>query len=177
MIQDSSKLENKKVSFFEERTIDWDRDKRAIRMIDQTLLPLELRFVECSTVEETVEAIQSLRVRGAPAIGVCGAMGVALSVSKANASTKQELLREIETDCIALKSARPTAINLEWGVDKVLDFIKSSLPEHLESDDYKGNVVGFVMHLADDDVVRNKKLSELGSKLFRTGDSVLTHCN
>jgi len=129
------------------------------------------------TVEETIDAVRSLKIRGAPAIGVCGAMGAALAVSKSDAKTRRELLRNIEPDCIALKSARPTAINLAWGVEQVLEFIQSSIPENLEGVDYKGKVVNFVEKLADQDVATNKKLSELGSKLFKSGDGVLTHCN
>ena len=66
---------DKHVSFFEERTVRWNREKGSIRLIDQSILPLELRFLECNNVEDTIEAIKSLKVRGAPAIGVCGADG------------------------------------------------------------------------------------------------------
>jgi methylthioribose-1-phosphate isomerase len=167
----------KSVSFFEERTIRWNRETRSIRMIDQSILPLELRFLECNNVQETIEAIKSLKVRGAPAIGVCGAMGVAIAVQKSDVNTKGELLRDIEPDCIALKHARPTAINLAWGVEQVLKFIRTSIPENLQGVDYKGKVVNFVEKIADEDVATNKKLSEMGSKLFKNGDCVLTHCN
>jgi methylthioribose-1-phosphate isomerase len=171
------KAASRSVSFFEERTVRWNRANGSIRMIDQSILPLELRFVDCNNVEETVEAIKSLKIRGAPAIGVCGAMGAAIAVRKSDVRTKRELLRDIEPDCIALKSARPTAINLAWGVEQVLKFIRSSVPENLVGVDYKEKVVDFVEKLADEDVATNKKLSELGSRLFKNGDGVLTHCN
>ena len=170
-------LQSRNISFFEERTVKWDREHNSIRMIDQTLLPLELRFIECKTVAETVDAIKTLKVRGAPAIGVTGAMGVALSISKTTARTKQELLRSVESDRNALKSARPTAINLTWGVDEVLRFVRETFPNNLQGFNYQEKAVSFVERLADEDVETNKKLSEKGSRLFRSGDGVLTHCN
>ena len=90
--------------------------------------------------------------------------------------TKRDLLREIELDVLALKSARPTAVNLAWGVDKTVEFVKSELPETVDPESKK-KVVKFVEKLADLDVETNKKLSDLGAKLFRSGDTVLTHCN
>ena len=171
------KAAGRSVSFFEERTVRWNREKGSIRMIDQSLLPMELRFIECSNVEQTVGAIKSLKVRGAPAIGVCGAMGVAIAVRKSDARTKRELLQDIDSDCVSLKSARPTAINLAWGVEQVLDYIRKNIPENLDEVDHKKIVVDFVEELAEKDVATNKKLSDLGSNLFKNGDRVLTHCN
>ncbi|MDG6906961.1 MAG: S-methyl-5-thioribose-1-phosphate isomerase [Nitrososphaerota archaeon] len=145
-------------------------------MIDQTLLPREFKFVRCSTVPEVIDAIKTMKIRGAPAIGVAGAMGVALAVQCAKSSTKKDLIREIDADILALKSARPTAVNLAWGVEKTVDFVKSELPENIDLAS-KNRVVKFVEGLADADVRTNIKLSDLGAKLFRNGDTVLTHCN
>jgi methylthioribose-1-phosphate isomerase len=92
--------------------------------------------------------------------------------------SRRDLLREIEADVIALKSARPTAVNLSWGVDATVRFIKNNLPEEFEDPSVAvKNVTKFVESLADKDVETNKKLSDYGAKLFRSGDSVLTHCN
>ena len=165
-----------KLSFFEQRTIEWDKESSSIVMIDQTLLPKELRFVRCTSVPEVIDSIKTMKIRGAPAIGVAGAMGLALSIQTANSSEKEILLREIEPDVIALKSARPTAVNLAWGVEKTLDYVKSQLPDEITRES-KQMVVDFVEKLADSDVKTNKKLSDLGARLFRNGDSVLTHCN
>jgi len=171
-------MDNEKMSFYEQRTIKWDDRKNSVVMIDQTLLPNQLSFVECSDVPSIIDAIKTMKVRGAPAIGVAGAMGVALAVQHAKARTKKELLREIEPDVIALKSARPTAVNLAWGVDRTMEELKEKLPESfLDPEIARRIAVQFVEALADSDVTTNKKLSDLGAKLFRTGDSVLTHCN
>jgi len=166
-----------KLNFYEQRTIKWDEKKNSVVMIDQTLLPVKLSFVECSNVSQVIDAIKTMKIRGAPAIGVAGAMGVALSVFASKSTTKKDLLREIEPDVIALKAARPTAINLAWGVDRSVDYLKTNLPERFDPDLPKKKAVEFVQELADSDVETNKKLSDIGAKLFRSGDSVLTHCN
>lgn len=168
---------NTNLNFYEERTIKWDGDSNSVSMIDQTLLPTKLDFVECKTVPQLVEAIKTMKIRGAPAIGVAGAMGVALAIVSSNANTKSELLKEIEPEVLSVKSARPTAVNLAWGVDKTVNYLKDNLPEQFEPSYARKLVVGFVQKLADADVVTNKRLSDLGAKLFRNGDSVLTHCN
>ncbi|MDG6998942.1 MAG: S-methyl-5-thioribose-1-phosphate isomerase [Nitrososphaerota archaeon] len=165
-----------KVSFFDQRTIEWDDYSNSVRMIDQTLLPRELSFIECKTALDMVDAIKTMKIRGAPAIGVAGAMGVALSVQNSHSGTREELIREIESDSSALRSARPTAVNLAWGVDSVLRFIISSLPNSLNNGS-KEKVVAYVKKLADADVQTNKKLSDYGAKLFRNHDTILTHCN
>lgn len=173
----NDELGDQKLSFYEQRTIKWDRDKNAVVMIDQTVLPNELTFVICTDVAAVVDAIKTMKIRGAPAIGVAGAMGVALSVVGATSTKKKDLLREIEPDVIALKSARPTAVNLAWGVEKALDHLKKNLPECFDKAQSSKLIIDFVESLADKDVETNKKLSDLGARFFRTGDSVLTHCN
>jgi methylthioribose-1-phosphate isomerase len=171
-------MDNAKLTFYEQRTIKWDPQRNSVVMIDQTLLPNELSFVECFDVASVVDAIKTMKIRGAPAIGVAGAMGLALSVVHSKARTKNDLLRELEADVIALKSARPTAVNLAWGVDATVQYLIDTLPEEFEdTESARVKTVEFVQALADDDVRTNKKLSEYGAKLFRTGESVLTHCN
>jgi methylthioribose-1-phosphate isomerase len=171
-------MEDEKLSFYEQRTIKWNKTNNTVVIIDQTLLPNQLSFVECTTVPEIIDAIKTMKIRGAPAIGVAGAMGVVLSVLHANAITKKELLREIEPDLIALKAARPTAVNLSWGVDQAVEELRDKLPEDFGNPEIaRRMVVQFVEVLADSDVATNKKLSDLGAKLFHTGDRVLTHCN
>jgi methylthioribose-1-phosphate isomerase len=170
-------MDFQKLNFYEQRTIEWNSRNQSVVMIDQTLLPVKLEFVECKTAPDVVDAIQTMKIRGAPAIGVAGAMGVALSVIHSKSKTKAQLLQDIEADSELLKQARPTAVNLSWGVDHTVKFLTEALPDSFESETPKRLVIDFVQLLADEDVRTNKKLSDLGSKLFRTGDSVLTHCN
>ena len=170
-------MNSTELNFYEQRTIEWNGASQSIVMIDQTLLPARFAFVECKTVPEVIDAIKKMKIRGAPAIGVAGAMGVALSVNRSRAKTKAQLLQDIQRDAIELKLARPTAVNLSWGVDRTVRFLTDSLREVFEPGDPSRLVVDFVQKLADDDVNTNIKLSDIGAKLFRTGDSVLTHCN
>ena len=171
-------MDSHKLSFYEQRTIKWNDAENCVIMIDQTLLPNQFSYVECKTVPEVVDAIKTMKIRGAPAIGVAGAMGVALAVTRSESRSKKELLCEIEPDLIALKSARPTAVNLAWGVDQAISELREKLPEVLaDPTEAKRTIVQFVENLADQDVKTNKKLSDLGARLFRTGDAVLTHCN
>ena len=165
------------LSFYDQRTIWWDDNSKSVAMIDQTLLPLEVKFVQSRNVSDLIEAIKTMKVRGAPAIGVAGAMGVALSVVSSGAQTKAELLTHVRKDAEQIRSARPTAVNLAWGVDASLKFLEDALPEDFGKEEAENVIVGFVKELAESDVRVNKKLSNLGAKLFRNEDSVLTHCN
>jgi len=164
-----------KISFFAERTIEWDRSSNSVLMIDQSLLPTRFSRIRCSSVEELVEAIKTMKIRGAPAIGVAGAMGVALAAVKSKANTRNELLSSIKKDCERIRYARPTAVNLSWGVDQALGFIRKELPEKLDAHSVP-RLINFAEELAEEDVRNNIKLSDAGEKLLRDGDIVLTHC-
>lgn len=169
-------MDSSKLNFYEQRTIEWNPKNHSVVMIDQTLLPTRLEFAECTSVSEIVDSIKTMKVRGAPAIGVAGAMGVALSVVSSAASSKAALLRDVNRDAVLLKNARPTAVNLSWGVQEALQFLEQNLPDNFSKEEATDIIVDFVQRLADEDVQTNKKLSDIGAKLFRTGDSVLTHC-
>ena len=108
------------------RTIDWDYEKNNIIMIDQTLLPAEYRIIECSTIDSLCEAIISLRVRGAPALGAAGGYGVALASIKSNASSLDALIKNIENAGKTLIATRPTAVNLSWGVKRVIRAVEDA---------------------------------------------------
>jgi methylthioribose-1-phosphate isomerase len=132
-------------------TIEW-RDG-VVRLIDQRRLPEELVLLDCRTVDDLCHAIRTLAVRGAPALGAAGAMGIAL------ASVTGEPLEEAAR---RLKATRPTAVNLAWGVDHAL-----------AADD----PVAEAGRLAADDVARNRQLGANGASLLGKGARVLTHCN
>lgn len=156
------------------RTIEWNSEHSTIQMVDQTLLPLEYQVIECGTVEALCEAIKSLRVRGAPAIGAAGAYGVALAAHHSRAETAQELLRELEDAAEQIKNTRPTAVNLAWAVDRVI----SATKEHAVG---RADIIAVALEeaerIADEDVEINRKLGAHGAKLLQDGDTVLTHCN
>lgn len=170
--------ERNRLDFYKQRTIEFVPKTNSVRLIDQTSLPTKLNFINCRTVDELIFAIKNMQIRGAPAIGVAGAMGVALSFwrhrNKANLNT---ILDKVRSDASEIKKARPTAVNLVWGVDQALLFLKTTLSAH-ETDPpavYQ-SLVEFVNELADKDVAANKALSTAGAVLIPNHANVLTHC-
>ncbi|MCZ7384978.1 MAG: S-methyl-5-thioribose-1-phosphate isomerase [Candidatus Methanoperedens sp.] len=155
------------------RTIDWDYEKNNIIMIDQTLLPAEYRIIECSTIESLCEAIISLRVRGAPALGAAGGFGVALSAFRSNAPSLDALIKNIENAGKTLIATRPTAVNLSWGVKRVIRAVEDAR----NIKEAKMFALDEAKAIADEDVKKNMQLGEYGASLLEDGDTVLTHCN
>lgn len=156
------------------RTIEWDDSDSTIKMIDQTLLPGELKFIKCKNIAELCEAIQSLRIRGAPALGVCGAFGIALSAQLSSADTVEGIIKDMRAAGEAIKKTRPTAINLAWGVDRILQIAEE---EGMDPRLVKNIALEEAKNMAEEDVTTNRKLGKNGAKLLRDGDVVLTHCN
>jgi methylthioribose-1-phosphate isomerase len=153
------------------RTVDW-KDSKVI-MIDQTKLPNELIFVEYDDYNQVADAIRNLVVRGAPAIGVSGAFGLSLAVLQSNATTKDELLFDLEKARKILFETRPTAVNLAWGLEKIMIVAKSgnSVKQIRES------VISEAKKMADEDIEINKTMGKNGSVLFDDNDIIMTHCN
>jgi methylthioribose-1-phosphate isomerase len=141
---------------------------------DQTKLPLQEVILQIKTVEQMAEAIKMLRVRGAPLLGAAAGFGVALAAYHSNAKTKEKMLSELETAGIVIKHQRPTAINLFWGVDRVLNKAKnvSGTVEEI-----KALVIEEAQKIADEDVAQNRAIGKNGSVLIDDGDTILTHCN
>ena len=100
-------------NFFTLRTVTWDRGR--VKMVDQTALPTRFAYVSCTTPEQVASAIRTMVVRGAPAIGVAAAMGLALAAQRSKASRLPDLIRDMEATAALLRSTRPTAVNLFWG--------------------------------------------------------------
>ncbi len=155
------------------RTISWDTDCDCIEMVDQTALPTEFRTVHDETVPELIESIEILRVRGAPALGAAGAYGVALSAHRRDQSEGAELLAAIESDAEKIATARPTAINLERGVDEALVAARDGE----NPAEIRQLALDAAETLADRDVERNKAIGEHGAELLGPEDTVMTHCN
>jgi len=153
------------------RTIRWDSG--TITTIDQTLLPVECMAIECKTIHTLCEAIVSLRIRGAPALGAAGGYGVALAAHTSTAGTFREFMRDLEIESDRIRKTRPTAINLMWGVDRVIVAVRRSK----SIDEARRIALSEATAIADEDVERNTRLSRQGEALFEDGDTVLTHCN
>ena len=153
------------------RTVDWKNNK--VVMIDQTKLPNELVFVEYDDFNQVADAIRTLVVRGAPAIGVSGAFGLALAVLQSTATTKENLISDLEKARIILFETRPTAVNLGWGLEKIMTIAKSG--DSVEQ--IKELVISQAKKMADEDIEINKTMGKNGSVLFDDNDTIMTHCN
>jgi methylthioribose-1-phosphate isomerase len=157
------------------RTVEW-RDG-AVRLIDQRELPRQLRFLDCLTVDKVCEAITSLAVRGAPALGATGGYGVALACATAGGPGVPEatLLRVAAEAADRLIATRPTAVNLAWGVRRVLAAAESAAGGGAEA--VGRAALEEAERLADQDVADNRALGRHGAALVPDGAQVLTHCN
>jgi len=153
------------------KTVRWENNK--VIMIDQTKLPNELVYVEYDDYNQVADAIRTLVVRGAPAIGVSGAFGLALAVLQSTASTKDELLLDLEKARKTLFETRPTAVNLGWGLEKIMNVAKSG--DSIEQ--IRELVISRAKKMADEDIEINKTLGKIGSVLFNDNDTIMTHCN
>ena len=153
------------------RTVEW-KDNKVI-MIDQTKLPNELCFVEYDDFNQVADAIRTLVVRGAPAIGVSGAFGLALAALQSKAITKDELISDLEKARKILFETRPTAVNLGWGLDHIMKIARSGNTP----DEIKKLVIDEAKKMADEDIEINKAMGKNGSKLFENNDTIMTHCN
>ena len=155
------------------RTIEWDEEREAVRLIDQTRLPRTYKIEVCERVEELIRAIKELKVRGAPALGVAGALGVVLACKNAATDEAIDIEIAIEKAVKQLQNARPTAVNLSYGVNRAFNAAKrGETPEEM-----KKYALAEAKQIIDEDITVNKKIGEYGSALLDDGDVVLTHCN
>jgi methylthioribose-1-phosphate isomerase len=141
---------------------------------DQTKLPLQEVTLEIKTVEQMAEAIKTLRVRGAPLLGAAAGFGVALAAYHSKAQSREKLLSELEDAGAIIKRQRPTAVNLFWGVDRVLGKARSTRG-NVEA--VKQAVISEAQKIADEDAAQNRAIGKNGSVLIADGDTILTHCN
>ncbi|MEM3008200.1 MAG: S-methyl-5-thioribose-1-phosphate isomerase [Candidatus Nitrosotenuis sp.] len=153
------------------RTVDWKNNK--LVMIDQTKLPNELVFVEFSDYLDVANAIKTMVVRGAPAIGVAGAFGLALAAQQSDATTKEQLLSDLEKAKKILYETRPTAVNLAWGLNKIMEVANKGK----DVSDIKKSVINAAKQMAEDDIKINMTMGKHGSTLFSDNDIIMTHCN
>jgi methylthioribose-1-phosphate isomerase len=132
-----------------------------------------LIYVEYSDYLDVANAIKTLIVRGAPAIGVSGAFGLALAALQSNASTKDQLISDLEKAKKILFETRPTAINLSWGLDQIMNVAKHGNTV----DEIRQLVINTAKQMADDDIKINMTMGKHGSQLFDDNDTIMTHCN
>ncbi len=155
------------------RTVEWDSG--AVKMIDQRALPWKLEFVRLETAEAVAESIQNMTVRGAPAIGAAAGFGMALAARASKADAIGALAQDLRKAAELLKAARPTAVNLAWAVDKLLEIAASD--EFSNPDDLRDVLLQAAKRIADEDVAINKRMAQRGAALVPDGATILHHCN
>jgi len=153
------------------RTIEW-KDNSVI-MIDQTKLPNDLIFVKYTDYNDVAEAIRTLVVRGAPAIGVSGAFGLALAALQSSSENIENLLTDLEKAKKILFETRPTAVNLSWGLEKIMSVAKQCKTVS----EIRDTVIAKAKQMAEEDINTNKKMGKNGAELFQDNDTIMTHCN
>ncbi|MEJ2733808.1 MAG: S-methyl-5-thioribose-1-phosphate isomerase [Anaerolineae bacterium] len=156
------------------RTIEWDVSG-TVKMIDQRKLPLEFVVVEFDDYRDVATSIKDMYIRGAPAIGAAAAFGLALAARQSRATTRQGCLADLETAADVLRATRPTAVNLSWALDRMLQTARAS-----EQVDVKGLIQELVeeaQRIADEDVEINHRMGAHGATLVEEGFNILTHCN
>ena len=147
-----------------------------LRVIDQTLLPLELVEIDCRDVETVWEAIRLLRVRGAPAIGIAAAYGVCLGVQQTVNANESAFFARLEDTCDYLATSRPTAVNLFWALERMrqtAESLRGKKPPH----ELAADLLAEARAIHEEDRRMCREIGRLGAELLADGQGVLTHCN
>ncbi|MBY8990028.1 MAG: S-methyl-5-thioribose-1-phosphate isomerase [Candidatus Lokiarchaeota archaeon] len=154
-------------------SIIWTSEDK-VKMIDQTLLPQKLEFLEFDDYREVATSIKVMNIRGAPAIGVAAAMGMALATIEYKNLPKEKFLEAMEEAANVLRNTRPTASNLFWAIDRIWKIIDTypDNPENLSE-----LIIEEAKLMAQEDIIVNKSIGKNGAELLEDGDVVLTHCN
>ncbi|CAG0936122.1 methylthioribose-1-phosphate isomerase [Thermoflexales bacterium] len=156
-----------------QRTLEWHDG--TVLMIDQRVLPLHYEIKSYTTYQGVADAIHTMVIRGAPAIGAAAGFGMALAGLQSTAKTRSDLLRDLEAAAAVLRQSRPTAVNLFWAIDRML---RTATDEsHDSANDVRNALIREAQQIADEDVEINKRMAEHGAALIKDGDTILTHCN
>jgi len=155
------------------KTIEWKDGK--VFLIDQRKLPLKYEIINCSTCQEVAEAIKKMKIRGAPAIGVAAAFGIALAAYSSKAGIYGEFIQDMEKakNCLAL--TRPTAVNLFWALERMMNLV--NIKKDVDLFTLKDIILQEAENIAREDIEINKTMGRYGASLIKNGDNILTHCN
>jgi methylthioribose-1-phosphate isomerase len=157
------------------KTVEWTAE--GVRMIDQRLLPTEEKYLMLRSAEEVADAIKQMVVRGAPAIGVSAAMGLALGLQQAVATTTPDLEHDFDYMCDVMSNTRPTAVNLFWAIERMRAAFRRAAAEGADVEEIKRRLVVEAQAIFDEDIAANRALGRFGGELLPDGATVLTHCN
>jgi methylthioribose-1-phosphate isomerase len=156
-------------------TLEWLPE--GVNFLDQTKLPLEETYVLATDYKQVAVVIKDMIVRGAMAIGVSAAMGVALGIDRSTAANLPALTAEVDLICKTLAETRPTAVNLFWGIAQVRDLYASLAARNTSIPQIKAAAVALALRLYDEDIANLRKLGAFGAALLPQQGTVLTHCN
>ena len=157
------------------KTVEWTED--GVRMIDQRLLPTEEKYLTLRSCEEVAEAIKQMVVRGAPAIGVSAAMGIALGAKQSVGTSVADLEYDFDYFCNLISQTRPTAVNLFWGIERMREAFRRARVETSDVEEIKKRLVAEAQKIYQEDIEANRSLGRFGGELIPDGATVLTHCN
>jgi len=156
-------------------TLEWTPE--GVRFIDQTKLPLEETYVLATTYQQVADVIVTMVVRGAPAIGVSAAMGIALGAKQTKAATTEEFATEFEQICNLLAGTRPTAVNLFWAIDRLKALFEKLRTRNATLAEVKEALLADALAMYDEDIAACKQMGAYGADLMPDEGTVLTHCN
>ena len=154
-------------------TVEWKNG--AVRLLDQSRLPGHVEFLECRDYQAVAQAIRELRVRGAPAIGVTAAMGVALGAQALTSTEYETFAKGVEDIAAHLAATRPTAVNLFWALERMKQALDKMRDQPI--DKIKQGLIEESQQVLDEDIAMNKAIGRHGSGLIADGQAILTHCN
>lgn len=157
------------------KTVEWTDE--GVRMLDQRLLPTEEKYLTLRSYEEIADAIKKMVVRGAPAIGVSAAMGLALGASQSVGTSIADLEFDFKFMCKVMEATRPTAVNLFWAVERMRTALLKAKAETTNVEEVKQLLVKEALAIFNEDIASNRALGKFGGELIADGATVLTHCN
>jgi methylthioribose-1-phosphate isomerase len=155
------------------KTIEWKEGK--VVMLDQTKLPCELTFIECADYRQVAEGIKNLSIRGAPAIGIATAMGIALGAQEIKADNFDDFRNGLDPVFHVMLSTRPTAVNIKWAVERIKSLLAGKREEPVER--LKEILIEEATKILEEDIEINKAIGRWGAEFIKDGDTILTHCN
>jgi methylthioribose-1-phosphate isomerase len=155
------------------KTIEWVDGK--VVMLDQSRLPFEAVFVECTDYMKVAEGIRKLWIRGAPAIGIAAAMGIALGAQDIKAENFDEFMEKLRPVFNEMLSTRPTAVNIQWAVERIKGFLAGRRNEPVNR--LKGLLIEEAERILEEDIEVNKAIGRWGAEFIKDGNTILTHCN
>jgi len=156
------------------RTLEWVSKEKKLKMVDQRVLPSEFTYIYLSDHQQVADSIQQMAVRGAPAIGVAAAYGMALAAIRTSAKSVEAARTELVAAAQELEAARPTAVNLPWALKRMLSV---AARQYGSLDEMQHALLHEAHEMADEDVAVNMEISKNGAALIHDGDTIIHHCN